>query len=272
VQVNSEQRQGTEYFIDDNRGEHAIAVLKDRRHRFITGVAGSGKTTLIREQIQRDPSWGFLTATTGIAAIHLGASVPTIHSALGIKTYADLLWPSTALGHMTTIAAKFEHLIIDEASMLPRAAFDILIKMADKVGIKLVLVGDIMQLAPMDADDPDETMKQEWCFKSEQWHRLDIVRLTKSYRQKDAPGFLKGLQMLRAGDGNGYPLLWKSGVIIKPLKEPELDFPGVTLIGRNKPRVQFNDERYRTLSGPEKSYTAAEFEQLLSRASRIGLI
>ncbi len=57
--------------------------IKGMKYGFVTGPAGSGKTTLIKQLVKSDASWGLVTATTGVAARVLGEGTPTVNSALG---------------------------------------------------------------------------------------------------------------------------------------------------------------------------------------------
>jgi guanylate kinase len=52
--------------------------IKDMKYAFITGPAGSGKTTLTGNLVADNPSWGLVTATTGVAARVLGEGTPTV--------------------------------------------------------------------------------------------------------------------------------------------------------------------------------------------------
>lgn len=54
---------------------------------FLTGAAGTGKTFTIKNQIQRDPMYAIITATTGIAAVNIGGI--TLNSLLGFYNYVS---------------------------------------------------------------------------------------------------------------------------------------------------------------------------------------
>lgn len=142
--------------------ERALDILKAGRNVYLTGAPGSGKTHTLRAYIEylkpRDVGVA-LTASTGIAATHIGGV--TIHSwsGIGIKewlsdTDIDLLTQKEPL------YKRFERtqvLIIDEVSMLPPAFFDSLDRLARAMrrsekpfgGMQIVLSGDFFQLPPI---------------------------------------------------------------------------------------------------------------------------
>src|SRR5438128_629534 len=100
----------------------------------IFGPAGSGKTHLIRETLKLNPRWGLLCASTGVAASILGPDVPTMHSALGISD-SDSAVRSYNKGTLTRncreIKKHYDHLVIDEMSMLSSKMYDIIFKAAE---------------------------------------------------------------------------------------------------------------------------------------------
>lgn len=86
--------------------------------RLITGVAGSGKSHTTRLEIERDPRYGILVGTTGIAAINMGEGVTTIHSALGFFNTASMIQGYNA-GYIQRKLRKikkrgFRNVIVDE--------------------------------------------------------------------------------------------------------------------------------------------------------------
>src|SRR5262249_2324584 len=99
----------------------ALEIMLSGEHVLLTGPAGSGKTYVLREFISRAKEQGksvAVTATTGLAASHLGGT--TIHAWSGIGVADEL--PSHAAEHVSktraTAILKADVLIIDEISML----------------------------------------------------------------------------------------------------------------------------------------------------------
>jgi len=140
----------------------ALDILKAGRNVYLTGPAGSGKTYVLNKYIQYLKERGVtaaVTASTGIAATHIGGM--TIHSwsGIGIKdtlsdSDIDLLVQKE---HLFKRYEKTKVLIIDEVSMMHPEMFDALdrlaraMKMNEKPfgGMQIVLSGDFFQLPPI---------------------------------------------------------------------------------------------------------------------------
>lgn len=175
----------------------------------LTGPAGSGKTYLLNDFIRRAKQDGkhvSVTATTGLAATHLGGG--TIHSWSGIGIHDQLppdFHENLLQGRKDTIT-KTDILIIDEISMLHDYRLDMVDEIARKVrkidepfgGLQVVLCGDFFQLPPVSRGDQPAS---SFVVDSQVWADLDpvICYLDEQHRQNDDE-FLEILQALRAGD------------------------------------------------------------------------
>lgn len=176
---------------------------------FLTGPAGSGKTYVLAEFIRRAKQAGrtvAVTATTGLAASHLGGA--TIHAWSGLGIH-DELAPGFAANlsqsRRDTIA-KTDVLIIDEISMLHDFRLDMVSRILQIVrederpfgGLQLILCGDFFQLPPVNRSGSREG---GFVVNSEAWQKLNpvICYLQEQHRQDD-PIFLEILNALRAGD------------------------------------------------------------------------
>jgi len=179
--------------------EQAIAILKSGENVFLTGSAGTGKTYVLNEYIKylkERKVHVAVTASTGIAATHIGGQ--TIHSWSGIGVKSAL-----TRRDITNMADKKylrEHLedvkvlIIDEISMLHKKQ----LHMIDEVlkffkspfkafgGVQIVFSGDFFQLPPVTRNDEKNTEK--FAFMSPAWvsANLAICYLTQQYRQSDS--------------------------------------------------------------------------------------
>lgn len=190
--------------------QQALRVMLSGESVFLTGPAGSGKTYTLNQFIKlakKDGKYVSVTATTGLAATHLGGT--TIHSWSGIGIHDAL--PQGFIDKFPKgrreIIKKTDVLIIDEISML----HDFRLDMVDEVcrfvrenphepfgGIQVILCGDFFQLPPINRG---ESRAGGFVVNSNVWQELEpvICYLTEQHRQDDES--LSGvLNALRSGD------------------------------------------------------------------------
>ena len=143
----------------------ALEILLAGESALVTGPAGAGKTYLLNQFIRLAKAEGkhvSITATTGLAATHLGGT--TIHSWAGIGVSDEL--PNGFVDHVSKgrrdIIEKTDVLIIDEISMLHDFRLDmvdtacrLVRKKPDEPfgGIQVVMSGDFFQLPPINRND-----------------------------------------------------------------------------------------------------------------------
>lgn len=187
----------------------ALGILHAGHHVMLTGAAGSGKTytlgRFIREAKARGKSVA-VTATTGLAATHLGGN--TIHAWSGIGVH-DYLPPDFALNITKTrreAVEKADVLIIDEVSMLHDYRLDMVDASLRHIrqsaepfgGVQVVLCGDFFQLPPVTRAD---SRAGSFVVNSQAWQEIQpvICYLTEQHRQND-DAFLELLTALRGND------------------------------------------------------------------------
>lgn len=189
--------------------ELALAILLSGRSALLTGAAGTGKTYLLNTFIAQARKRGkkvSATATTGLAATHLGGN--TIHSWSGIGVSDHL--PNNFFERLSKtrrdVISKTDVLIIDEISMLHDFRLDMIDKVLRTVrendqpfgGIQLVMSGDFFQLPPVNR--PNE-QGGGFVVYSDAWQELQpaVLYLERQYRQNDEQ-LLEILTALRTGD------------------------------------------------------------------------
>ena len=183
---------------------------------FITGKAGTGKTTFVK-RIQTEINKNFLVlAPTGIAALNVGGQ--TMHSFFGFPL--EIIGPTT---HMEVSLAKrrvlekTDTIIIDEASMVRADMVDGMDRFLRSLtyshlpfgGKQVVFVGDLFQLPPVyKQGTADEAILRDlygngtpYFYKAYALKRMNLpkIEFQKVYRQKDQP-FLDILDRMRVGE------------------------------------------------------------------------
>lgn len=242
----------------------ALNILKAGRNVYLTGAPGSGKTHTLREYIEhlkdRNVVVG-VTASTGIAATHLGGV--TIHSwsGLGIK---ELLSPNDIeeLQQKEYLWKRFEKtqvLIIDEISMLTPQIFDSLdalsqaMKRNDKPfgGMQVVLSGDFFQLPPITHGN----QSPQFVNRSDAWSAMDIrVCYLSEQHRHDGGTLLNILNEIRSDS-----LAQESQeLLLERLEQKEKTLsPDITptrLYTHNRNVDEVNDEELSKLSGNVHMY------------------
>src|SRR3989338_1231958 len=175
----------------------ALDILKMGKNVFVTGPAGSGKTFVLNSYVEYLKSHAVdvaVTASTGIAATHLGGV--TIHSwsGLGIRdTLTD--YDIDDLMQRQYLYKRFDRtkvLIIDEVSMLHHFRLDLIERICRQMkhnekpfgGMQVVLSGDFFQLPPITRG---EIVESEFAYKAECWKdaKLTICHISEQHRQRD---------------------------------------------------------------------------------------
>jgi ATP-dependent exoDNAse (exonuclease V) alpha subunit len=191
--------------------QEALEILKSGANVFLTGSAGTGKTFLLNQFIsylKKENIPVGITASTGIAATHIGGL--TIHSwsGIGIKDWISEKEMKKVLRNKQRRekikAAKV--LIIDEISMLDAGRLDLLNEVCRLIkepflpfgGLQVVMCGDFFQLPPVDLEK-----EALFAYEASSWKQADIkvCYLDKQYRQSDAAfcGILNKIRNNEAG-------------------------------------------------------------------------
>jgi len=190
--------------------DRALDILKTGANVFLTGEPGAGKTYVINQYINYLEASGLhvaVTASTGIAATHIGGM--TIHSwsGVGIKdslTAQDLDFIASKEKVVKRIKDA-NVLVIDEISMLDGKIFkavDLImrtIRASEEPfgGVQIVCIGDFFQLPPVTRQGDAMT----YAFMSDAWVAMRplICYLSEQHRQEDEL-FLSLLGSIRTGE------------------------------------------------------------------------
>jgi ATP-dependent DNA helicase PIF1 len=233
----------------DDEDEFQRSLGKHRpAFEFITGTAGTGKTFLARS-IADEHYGAELCATTGIAAVNLGAGVTTLNSKLGYFDTASLR-DSWTTGNLTRrlgrlIDRDVSRLIVDEVSMMDVEQLIILCAALDElkeahVHMGLTLVGDFCQLPPI---------KATFAFETEVWPRFrENMTILKDIRRQTDLEFIGALQAVRRGDR--LKAVEYFGDKLERVTDP--DYPGPTILAKNLEVERFNLLRHAKLPTTER--------------------
>ena len=241
----------------------ALAILDAGHSVFLTGPAGSGKTFVLKKFIKKARADGkaiAVTASTGLAATHLGGT--TIHSWSGIGI-ADELHKRHLSDMSKSRRDQIESadiLIIDEVSMLHDFRLDMVDELCRSIrgvnepfgGLQVVLSGDFYQLPPVNRS---EGRQGGFITGSRAWEDLApvICYLEEQHRQDDDE-LLDILTALRRKDirrRHAEKLLQR-----KKLRTP-FDDPTTELYTTNIDVDSVNEEKLRAMSGDEHVFDMA---------------
>lgn len=174
----------------------ALMIMKTGANVFVTGEPGAGKTFLVNKYISFLKESGVepsITASTGIAATHIGGM--TIHSWSGIGVRKNIGGADIdELMQKEKLVKRLNNakvLIIDEISMLNSEVLDSVefvckkLRMRDEPfgGLQVIFVGDFFQLPPVKSFD----YQPKFAFESSTWQKVNpiICYIEEQHRQGD---------------------------------------------------------------------------------------
>jgi hypothetical protein len=188
------------------------AIENTRRHIFVTGRAGTGKSTLLEHLSWNTSKNLVIAAPTGVAALNVGGQ--TIHSLfrLPIGVIADHAIDQGP--EVRKLLNAIDTLVIDEVSMVNADLMDAIDRSLRQArarkdeafgGVQLVLFGDPFQLAPVPGDPEErayfaDRYRSMWFFDAKVWDEaeLTIYELATIHRQHELE-FKKLLTAVRHG-------------------------------------------------------------------------
>jgi ATP-dependent DNA helicase PIF1 len=248
----------------------ALNILKLGHNVFLTGPAGSGKTYILNSYIQylKEKSVNVaITASTGIAATHIGGMTIHAWSGLGIRDSLSP-WDIEELEGRQYLWKRYEGvkvLIIDEVSMLHHFRFDMLDRLCRSFkrnnqpfgGIQIVLCGDFFQLPPISKSFEYDA---HFVYRSKAWQEMDlkICYIEDQFRQKDN-AFLKILNDIRK---NNIDIDSKAQLHSRLGKDPEVGIEPTKLYTHNIDVDEINKRELLKLKSQEHTY------DMSSRGSR----
>lgn len=247
-------------FLDAyNLMEHSSDCL------FITGSAGTGKSTLLNYFREHTKKNIVVLAPTGIAALNVGGQ--TIHSffkfPLGVVSSKSI-----EKARQRDVFQAIDTIIVDEISMVRADIIDgidyfMRLNGRDKKkpfgGAQMIFMGDLFQLPPVLSSDDEQSLfmslyQTPYFFSGAVFEKvlLRIVRLTKIFRQRDS-SFIELLQAIRTNRATSHHLEMINARVQPDFQPTEKDF-FITLATRNDLAARINAERLALLTASPKSF------------------
>ena len=258
-----------ENIIDTQNKQQVMAfelIANTNSSFFLTGRAGTGKTTFLRN-VQKMVDKQFITlAPTGVAAILAGGD--TIHSFFGLPM--DVCTPGT-MGKMSEARIltliHTDTIIIDEVSMVRCDIIDAIDYTMRKTlrsslpfgGKQVIFVGDMFQLPPVLKRGAEGELMNDlyhtddyFFYKADVIKRMRLVKIEfqKVYRQEDE-GFLHILENVRLNKTTPENLMHLNERVCLPTKE---DGMVITLASLNRTADSINQKRLAEIESEEYTY------------------
>lgn len=240
--------------------ERAMKILKSGQNVFLTGEAGTGKSTLIDEFVRYLEDSGIeyiVCAPTGIAAINVGGS--TLHRAFRVPVGYLSEEKCRKKKRKNNVIKNTKVIIIDEISMCRSDLFDYVAFSIDQNcrggewcgGKQIVVAGDFSQLPPVIGRSEKQFFKDRggFAFEGMTWDRFNFrtVYLHRIIRQQDSD-FIDALNRARLGDTSCAEYFNR---LVRPYRDT-----AVTLCSRNADADRINADRLASMPGWEKHYMA----------------
>lgn len=176
------------------------AIEHGREHLFVTGRAGTGKSTLLSHLAWHTSKQLVIAAPTGVAALNVGGQ--TVHSLFKLPIGVIGSSPIEQPGEVRKLLNTIDTLVIDEVSMVSADLMDAIDRSLRQArarrdepfgGVQLVLFGDPFQLSPVPPSDPHERAyfrdhyRSLWFFDAKVWleTELRIHTLREIHRQHE---------------------------------------------------------------------------------------
>jgi ATP-dependent DNA helicase PIF1 len=256
----------------------ALEIMEDSsRHVFITGKAGTGKSTLLAYFRQNTNKEVALLAPTGVAALNIQGQ--TIHSFFNFKPNITPEKVRKVSGQDGHIYKKFDTIIIDEISMVRADLLDCVEKFLRLNGpkrkqwfggIQMIFIGDLYQLPPVVTAAEKEIFTHRYAtpyFFSAQVFKestfdMEFIELEKVYRQTE-PDFIRLLNGIRNRSFTEEDILRLNENCQKDFIPPDDGFC-ITLTSTNDLAARRNLEKLDALPGPVielSGVLSGEFDQ-----------
>lgn len=252
-------------------------------HLFITGKAGTGKTTFLRQLTAKFGKKHVVLAPTGVAAMNAGGVTlnsffqipPGYYLPLVSDTYNQGIYNEQNILNNTNYSGKkkelirnLESIIIDEVSMIRPDQIDLIDKILRTFrnnnlpfgGVQLILIGDLFQLPPVISNEDsviyNKFYNSEFFFNANAFKTNQLIQIEfdKVFRQTDER-FVDILNQIRANTISEKSL-GELNARYMPNFIPKQAENFITLTSHNQDAININNEQLTNLSYKEYTYEA----------------
>lgn len=245
---------------------------EDQQFVYLTGAAGTGKTTLVKKLIDENSLKKIVVAPTGIAALNIGGA--TINSAfrIGFDTFPVIKESNDP--RFKKLLKNLELLIIDEISMVRAPMLDAIsetLKLHRDSsepfgGVHVLACGDLFQLPPVVKDNEVDAIYEKYesiyFFSANSFKEIaspSFYELTYSFRQSDDNNFYDLLNNIRLGNDVENTINKINASCFNPSNYEE---SALIVTSRRYRADQINEEMLNTIEGPATAAMAEELGDL----------
>ena len=261
--------------VFDSKLESILELLEeeDSQHFiYLTGAAGTGKTTLIERVKDECLLRKMVVAPTGVAALNIGGS--TINSAfrIGFDTFPEITKSKDP--RFNKLLKKLEVLIIDEVSMVRAPMLDA-ISQTLKIhrgndepfgGVSVLACGDLFQLPPVVKEYEEKIIFDRYdsiyffsAHSFKEFIQPKFFELTKSFRQEDDSDFYDLLNNIRLGEDLENTINSFNRTCFSPESETE---SSMIITSRKNRAEHINEEMLNRIEGTQVSTKSKEYGDL----------
>tara|TARA_Y100001970_G_scaffold294213_1_gene448602 strand:- start:422 stop:1702 length:1281 start_codon:yes stop_codon:yes gene_type:complete len=249
--------------LNNNEEQHFI---------FLTGAAGTGKTTLLERVKNQLSIKKMVVAPTGIAALNIGGT--TINSAFRIGFETIPVITRSKDPRFAKLLKNIELLIIDEISMVRAPMLDAISQSLQMYknstepygGIDILACGDLFQLPPIVKEYEEKEIYDKYdsiyFFDSLSFKEIENVKyfqLDKSFRQEEDKGFYELLNNIRTGNDLEKTINRINAQCFDPTLEPDTY---MTLTSRKNRAEELNNHKLTYIDSPEEIIKSKESGEL----------
>ncbi len=258
----------------DTIKDQVIDLLHSNKQEFIylTGAAGTGKTTLLEAVKAELEKKMIVVAPTGIAALNIGGTTINSGFRIGFDTFPEITKSKDP--RFNKLLKKLELLIIDEVSMVRAPMLDA-ISQTLKIhrgndepfgGVSVLACGDLFQLPPVIKEYEEKIIFDKYdsiyffsAYSFKEFNNPKFFELIKSFRQENDGDFYNLLNNIRLGEDLENTINSFNRSCFNPESVNE---SSMIITSRKNRAEQINDEMLRQIEGTQVAIKSSEVGEL----------